>query len=229
MGQYYAPVILKEDWKEQEQPVLASLKCYDFDNGAKLMEHSYVHNNFVGAAMKMINMIDPELKGVKFAWVGDYADEKDTKVYPLQTIKKEDKEGSIWYDTEGGVNIHSMAWIWMEHGNKENKTPEYEELLGKLSTSKLYNYNYIINWDKRMYVKVPRFKKDTWTVHPLPILTADGNGRGGGDRSDCYPDGTEKENTKFVGTWAYDRISVTNDKKNCEGLTELDWFPEMEY
>ena len=80
-----------------------------------------------------------------------------------------------------------------------------------------------------MYVKVPRFKKDTWTVHPLPLLTCDGNGRGGGDWHEENPDGTEKENAKLVGTWAYDHISVTNDKKNCEGLTELEWFPEMEY
>ena len=38
-------------------------------------------------------------------------------------------------------------------------------------------------------------------VHPLPLLTACGNGRGGGD----YPDYDEQ-----IGAWAFDRIEVTD-------------------
>ncbi len=231
MGQYYLPIILKDDWKEQEQPVMATVKCYDYNNGAKLMEHSYVHNGFVGAAMRMIDLFDKDKKGVKFAWVGDYADRKDTSVYPLQTIKKEREDGSIYYDTEGGVDLHEMGYAWMCNDDEKNErdSDQYAELKSQIKTHELYQYRYIINWTKREFVAVPKFKKDSWIIHPLPILTADGNGRGGGDYHVENQDGTEKENAKFVGTWAYDRISVTNDKRDCEGLKKLDWFPEIEY
>lgn len=40
-----------------------------------------------------------------------------------------------------------------------------------------------------------------WTVHPLPLLTAEGNGRGGGDYHEQNPD------IELVGTWARDSIS----------------------
>ena len=75
----------------------------------------------------------------------------------------------------------------------ERDSDQYKELKEKIKTHELYQYRYIINWTKREFVAVPKFKKDTWTVHPLPILTADGVGRGGGDYHTDYPDGTEKE------------------------------------
>ena len=227
MGQYYAPVVLKENWRFDKKPVVASLKCYDFDNGAKLMEHSYVHNNFVGAAMKMIDLFDPDKKGVIFAWVGDYADLKDTSVYPIVKVEKTREDGSIYEDEEGGVDIHGMAWQFIDHGDYNNNTPEYIEL-EKTIGKKLYQYRYIINHDKKQYVVVPTFKPQSWIIHPLPILTADGVGRGSGDYHEKYPDGTEKENAKFVGAWAYDHISVSNRKSDCNGMTRIDWFTECE-
>ena len=47
---------------------------------------------------------------------------------------------------------------------------------------------------------------DTWEmcINPLPLLTACGNGRGGGDYHDCYPDYDK------VGIWAFDLIECTD-------------------
>jgi hypothetical protein len=61
----------------------------------------------------------------------------------------------------------------------------------------LVSYTYIVNHTKRVYVK-----KGTG-VHPLPILTAEGNGRGSGDY--------EGQNMDLVGTWARDVISMENE------------------
>ena len=73
MGQYYRPIVLKPNWKQERQPIVGALSPYDFDNGAKLMEHSYVDNNFVKAAMNMIDLLGGH-KAVPFVWCGDYAD-----------------------------------------------------------------------------------------------------------------------------------------------------------
>jgi hypothetical protein len=45
--------------------------------------------------------------------------------------------------------------------------------------------------------------KDGWQIHPLPLLTCEGNGRGGGDY------GGNDQN--LVGLWARNTISVSND------------------
>ena len=41
--------------------------------------------------------------------------------------------------------------------------------------------------------------KEGWKVHPLPLLTCEGNGRGGGDY---------RLRNEFIGYWSRDRISV---------------------
>jgi hypothetical protein len=66
---------------------------------------------------------------------------------------------------------------------------------------------YIVNHDKKQFVdktKVPQ-DADGWRIHPLPLLTVEGNLRGGGD----YFSENGKE---FVGSWARDIISIESKK-----------------
>jgi hypothetical protein len=60
-------------------------------------------------------------------------------------------------------------------------------------------YRYIINHTKKQYVD----KKEN-NYHPLPLLTAEGNGKGGGD---YY--GSNKDQ---IGIWARDVISSEKEK-----------------
>ena len=70
MGQYYNCVVLKKDWKETNKPVRAALSPYDFNNGAKLMEHSYVHSKYVNAFMFLfMNLIRIDLVYLVFGAV----------------------------------------------------------------------------------------------------------------------------------------------------------------
>jgi hypothetical protein len=73
---------------------------------------------------------------------------------------------------------------------------------------------YLVNETKGLYVDYEKVKPTTkWghRIDPLPLLTAEGNGRGGGDY--------EGRNMKLVGSWARDVIYVTDNLP--EGLTEL--------
>ncbi len=56
-------------------------------------------------------------------------------------------------------------------------------------------FPYMVNISKHMFVRVP-----DRGVHPLPILTAEGNGRGGGDMAESHPW------YAFVGIWARDVV-----------------------
>jgi hypothetical protein len=113
-------------------------------------------------------------------------------------------------------------------------------VLNLIEDYNMHNYRYIINHTKKEYVKVPAYEKDKWIIHPLPILLADGNGRGGGDYHDEICTNPEEEdldkreyvkkpNAKFVGAWAYDTISVTNNEADAKGYTKIDWEDELEY
>lgn len=56
---------------------------------------------------------------------------------------------------------------------------------------------YIVNHTKKVFIDKNNLKND---IHPLPILTAEGNGRGGGD---YYG-----KNNHLAGTWARDIITM---------------------
>lgn len=158
MGQYYHPVLLKKNGE-----ICKAFSSYEYDNGAKLMEHSYIGNGLVKA-------VELALKNKKYSliWAGDYADE-DWYFRPTdeQYVKNE------------GKNLIT----------KDTESPRY-----------------IINHTKKVYIDKEKIKnKDEYgfIIHPLPLLTSMGNGRGGGDYK-----GT---NMDMVGSWAKDIISTADD------------------
>ncbi len=61
----------------------------------------------------------------------------------------------------------------------------------------------LVNHTKKLYVRYDEMPdKDGWVINPLPILTALGNGRGGGDYYLSQPDQDK------VGIWAGDVLSI---------------------
>jgi len=75
----------------------------------------------------------------------------------------------------------------------------------KPKVSETKDYNFLVNHTKKQFVdksKVPNV--NGWVIHPLPLLTCEGNGRGGGDfRGD--------DENEIVGSWARDVISVEKE------------------
>lgn len=73
-------------------------------------------------------------------------------------------------------------------------------------------YGYLINVSKHEYIDISHYLSDCGKdgekiydiIHPLPILTAVGNGQGGGDYEGIC--------MEYVGVWAGDIIIPTNDK-----------------
>ena len=88
------------------------------------------------------------------------------------------------------------------------------DLVGRESIGLTYtatsSYRYIVNHTKKLYVD--KNLDFGGNIHPLSLLTAEGNGRGGGDYSGSFED--------HIGTWARDVISVEKDP--------LDGFKELE-
>lgn len=170
MGQYYRGVVVKDvdTVSGEERVVSASLCPYDFHNGAKLMEHSYIGNDYMNAYMQLLGEFGP-FYGQPFAWVGDYSDEED---------------------------------IWGFYTEAKTKTDDKTLKQYKDVIEAKRNYKYLLNLDRKEYVVLPELKEDEWQIHPLSLLTAVGNQRGGGDYF-----GEEENN---VGLWAFNRIGFAN-------------------
>ena len=210
MGQYYRPAILKKNWKTAKgNPVCASLLCYDFDNGAKLMEHSYVSSWF---ARSVEYLLANQFKGYPFVWVGDYADHVMTASGDHDLYH--DANLFIYKDYESTSDKKSQQYIKlrasipiMYQGDRWCSNPVFDPYMN------YPYYRYLVNYSKKEYCIMPKYsKKDKWRVNPLPILTSSGCGRGCGD----FHRGDE-----LVGIWAFDCIGLTNSKKEIEGFTEI--------
>lgn len=151
MGQYYCGVILGNSLSKKKIVIKKSFYPYHYDNGAKLMEHSYVNNYYVKAfEFELAN----DFYQSHFVWVGDYADEK--------------------FDTD----VFSKAYDWIEKNrtNLKKNQNKYEDLVNEY-----YNYKYIINFTKKEFIRIPVKKDKNLVIHPLPLLCSNGNGRGSGD------------------------------------------------
>lgn len=163
MGQYYKPIILKKKNGNNPEEIERWWLSHDFDNGIKLMEHSWIGNNFV-AEVEHYLINNPS----RLVWAGDYANEEPD-----------------------GECLYSKANNSLKHEHEEDFN--YDETAGM----------FVINHDKKEYYIRPAYDENEWQVNPLPILTSEGNGRGGGD---YHGEG------ELIGSWARDHIEYSQEK-----------------
>lgn len=169
---------------KNKKTVIKWLYSHSFSNGLKLMEHSWIGNGFVRAVESLL-FKNPQI----IVWAGDYAENcknRKTNIYSRATDAKEVKPVTDLTDKE---------------------------------------CRYVVNHDKKLFVdttKVP--VTDTWVnpkdatdtfdykIHPLPLLTSEGNGSGGGDFR-----GNDPKN--IIGSWARNLVSIEQEAPS--GYTEL--------
>jgi hypothetical protein len=162
MGQYYLCIFLAEDGKY----IRAFVSPHNYNNGAKLVEHSYNGNPFMDAVEFMLSPQGMFYKS-RLVWAGDYADPENS-----------------------GDNLYTMAH-------------QAEDKL--IVIQKKTECRFILNHTKMLFIN-----KDTLgDIHPLSLLTCEGNGRGGGD----YHGSDEA----LCGSWARDVISL---ESSDHGYTE---------
>jgi len=206
MGQYYKAVFLAENNKP-----ISSVSSYDFGSGAKLMEHSWEKNPFVRFVEKQL-MITPQ----KVVWAGDYADnENPLTLTPMEIKILADETSDYWNSKvlkEKGANLYCLSETIGKLSHNEEVKDKYEHDF-KNSIAPL-TAKYLVNHDKMEFVDKSKTPKDSdgWEIHPLPLLTCEGNLRGGGDFRG-------KDENNIVGSWARDYISVQSKKP--KGFTEL--------
>lgn len=172
MGQYYMPII-------KRGKKLRRVYSHDFGNGFKLIEHSYINNNFVNIVAN--NLVE---NPAQLYWVGDYAEERDF-ISPYMANM-----------------IYGYAW-----NRKKNRRTTLEDPNENFDWDQDWYY---VNMTKKKYILMP--KPGYWRYSPISLLTAIGNGRGGGDYYGNNP---------MVGAWAGDKVylSTTKPERKYEDIT----------
>lgn len=185
MGQYYKPVCLSDNKKN----VVGFINSHDIKTrwkrddgkvfmmgeGLKLMEHSYINNKLMRCVEALLIPGAP-WHNKPIVWAGDYASNEE----------------------HTGANLYEMA----DGAQRDGEGISIKLKPKPLSLTQSRSYRYILNHSKKEYVdkqEVP--SRDGWRIHPLSLMTAEGNGGGGGD----FRSGDPKN---LIGSWARDLISV---------------------
>lgn len=145
-------------------------------DGLKMVEHAYVEDQIARA-------VTWELRTPScVAWVGDYA-EPDDKLWSFWK--------AAWANAEGA------------EASLEAEPEDYDSF---------EDHKFVVDYDKEEYFDISEYMSkcggQSWsglTFFPIALMTAVGNGRGGGDYE---PDNFSE---KFVGIWAGDQIQVVDE------------------
>ena len=127
MGQYYRPLMIFEDGEER------SAYSHAFDNGLKLMEHSWVGNNFVNAVLHEI-----EDRPARVAWIGDYA---------TDAVEDGCNFGD-GYITSVEVFLEKYNGVWGEYRSVQDISPETPQYKLDLDSAGCY----LVNATKKCYI-----------------------------------------------------------------------------
>ena len=137
---------------------------------------------------------DCGLKLMEHSWLGNRY---------VQTFEK-------MISPEGLHHKSRVVWAGDYADHEENEEGNLYDFCGDINkiqpkeTKKDIDYPYIVNHSKKLYVDkqtIPDTEEE-WGIHPLPLLTCEGNGRGGGDF---------RGENELIGSWARDIISVEKD------------------
>jgi hypothetical protein len=198
MGQYYTALVIDSDNKISK----LNPGDYGFRIRMKLMEHSRIGDRFANAAYALIYH-----KPCKVAWIGDYS---------ISTINPNDMFCPEALTRKEFREMYEIAW---------GDTPSLTMKDFDLAQMNIVDFDtrgmFLVDHDLKCYINMEEFieksviQSEMWRMcaSPLPLLTACGNGCGGGD----FLRGTGYED---IGTWAFHRIEYTD--KVPEGYTKKD-------
>jgi len=183
MGQYFIAVVQATKYNEKRKFLKKQFIIKPFYS--KLLAHSGVNDFEPRLVANLMHQLYVEGWSTQLVWLGDYHQENFgcKKLYE----KLRDK-----------VTPYEMRYV-----NDET----FVKFKGVKEFSIAKDYRYLINSEKCEYIDFKKYLIDDnldCLLHPIVMLTADGNGKGGGDYFN-------QENWRDIGRWKYDTIIVSDE------------------
>lgn len=194
MGQYYKPTIqaIKFDENRKEVRKLFAFDPYDLNYGIKLCEHTHRNSEVVRLVTNFMYELNQQGWVTQLVWLGDYANPsfgQEPNLYGSLNY------ANVQLRKENGVIVSAMV----------------EGFDGVIDMTK--DHHYLVNHDRNEYINTA---ENVGAYSQLALLTADGNGKGGGD----YWGASWRD----VGLWRYHEISVMDKQELDEYLKERSRF-----
>lgn len=190
MGQYYKPTIqaIKYDENRKQVRKLFVIDPHDLNYGLKLCENSHKNSEVVRLVTNLMYELNQQGWATQLVWLGDYSNPsfgENTNLYCSL------KRSNMTFRKEDGVIVSAMV----------------EGFDGVIDMTK--DHHYLVNHDRNEYINTA---ENVGAYSQLALLTADGNGKGGGD----YWGASWRD----VGLWRYHEISVMDKQEFDEFLKE---------
>ena len=194
MGQYYKPAIQAIKYEDNRKQVrkLFVIDPYDLDYGVKLCEHTHRNSEVVRLVTNLMYELNKQDWATQLVWLGDYAN-PSFGVEP--NLYGSLQYSNVQFRKENGVIVSAMV----------------EGFNGVIDMTQ--DHHYLVNHDRNEYINTA---ENVGAYSQLALLTADGNGKGGGDYWG--------KNWRDVGLWRYHEISVMDKERFDEYLKERSRF-----
>ena len=194
MGQYYKPTIQAIKYEDNRKQVrkLFVIDPYDLNHGIKLCEHTHRNSEVVRLVTNLMYELNKQDWATQLVWLGDYANPsfgEDPNLYGSLNYS------NVQFREEDGVIVSAMI----------------EGFDGVIDMTQ--DHHYLVNHDRNEYINTA---ENVGAYSQLALLTADGNGKGGGDYWGA--------NWRDVGLWRYHEISVMDKQEFDEYLKEKSKF-----
>lgn len=187
MGQYYRAYLESSESDKYE--------VYRPWSGAKLCEIAFCEQPFIDLVLNRL-IENP----MRLAFIGDYANDNDDKWGEYNHTGYIIRYNRAYKDETGQNAIRCM---------KEEEARKVQKEVQDTSSA------YVVNKTRKEFISLSQYYenasknyRNNFVMHPLVILTACGNGRGGGDFY-CSND----ELNSAVGRWAFDFIEIVMGKE----------------
>lgn len=204
MGQYYYALTIDRNGE------VSLFEPGKFDNMLKLMESSWIGNSFPNAVYSSI-LRHPQ----RVAWIGDYSDEGGPEGNPGVMPMDEFLE----YFNTAWERMEQTSFKPCRRFNARNFSQRDLGLVDENTTG-----TYLVNHSKGVFLDMGKYISNSTVIegsfagccaNPLPLLTACGNGKGGGD----FRESDRNVGFKDVGIWAFDTLEYVAERP--EGLKEI--------
>ena len=197
MGQYFKALVERDD----------KVTVYGPRGFMKMTEHSWISNEFTDAVLKDLNDNGP----ARIAWIGDYADHESFCPNGMDEKEYMERYDAAWNDakTVTGAIGQSKPVEYVRISFDDDCDIQFKAKdLMDFCLVNLTKGRFMFLGD---YIAHDTAARRT-SLFPLSLLTAVGNGQGGGDyQGACM---------KSVGSWAFDEIALVRKDELPEDLAE---------
>ena len=195
MGQYFKAIVERDN----------SMTVYSFTGFQKLTEHSWIINDFTDSVLQDLQDNGP----ARIAWVGDYADHESFCPTGMDEEEYMERYDAAWNEAEtvtGAIGqVKPVKNVIINDEDDRDIRFRAKDLMDFCLVN-LTKGRFMFLGD---YIAHDTAARRT-SLFPLSLLTAVGNGQGGGDyQGACM---------EAVGSWAFDEIALVRKDELPEGF-----------